>query len=102
MHRKVHRQTLAEAFPPPTSFSMCCSHPMGNSLIFVSVVVGITAVGCTNSGNEPNLGWAMCQKAHHLALTEALLPFAPFFCVLLSFCGKFIDTYVSCGEYYGC
>ena len=40
-------------------FAVCYSHLVGNSVIFVSVVVGITAVGCTGRSNKPKLGVEM-------------------------------------------
>ena len=71
-------------------FYICFLLPIGKALIFVSVVVGITAAGCIASSNGPKLGRVMRQKACSPALTKALLPFKPFFSVC---CSCLVETH---------
>lgn len=62
----------------------CCLGSVGKTRKFLFIVVGIVAISCTGNNNEPKLVWSICQKAHHPALAEAMLPSTPFLCVLFA------------------
>lgn len=90
MHQKRHRLALAEEVLPSTPFFwVCCLRLVGKARKFVSIVVGITIVGCTGSSNDPKIGRVMCQKTPLPALAEVVLPSTLFFQgVSLASCGK--------------
>ena len=85
-----------------TFSSVFCLCLVGESLIFVLVLMGITAVGCPSSRNEPNLGWVMCQKARFPTLPKALLLSAPFFLCVARILWGSIDICVNFRGHYGC
>ena len=81
MCQKARRPALAKALLTSTPFFVCYSCPLGKSLIFVSIVVGITSVGCIGSSNELNPVRVVCCKVRPPTLAEAMLPSTHVLCV---------------------